>query len=85
MNILNAAAVVICCFALTNDSEAKPLPETGFVVADIGSELFVAMQPGLSAPFRLSDWLSDYGSGGFPQDFSDEHRRMEEWETDPNQ
>ena len=83
MSILNAAAVITCCLALSNNAAASPSPETGFVVADAGSELLVAIEPELSAPFRLLEWLSDNGSGGFPQDFSDEHRRMEEWEADP--
>jgi hypothetical protein len=78
-------ALIVCCFVLTKDSEAKPSPETDFVVADVESGLFVAIQSEHSAPFLLSDWLSDNGSGGFPQDFSDEHRRIDEWESSPDQ
>jgi len=78
-------ALIICCFVLAKDSEAKPSPETGIVVADARSELFVAIRLELSAPFLRSEWLSDHGSGGFPEGFSDEHRRMDEWETDPEQ
>ncbi|MGH6875623.1 MAG: hypothetical protein ACREDW_11440 [Aestuariivirgaceae bacterium] len=31
--------------------------------------------------FSLQDWLSDNGSGGFPENFSDENRVLDEWET----
>ncbi|HKG72873.1 MAG TPA: hypothetical protein VKA79_01415 [Aestuariivirgaceae bacterium] len=36
-----------------------------------------------SEPFSLSDWLSDNGSGGFPENFSDEDRRLDQWDTIP--
>jgi hypothetical protein len=36
-----------------------------------------------SEQFSLKDWLSDNGSGGFPENFSDEDRRMDEWGTIP--
>ena len=31
--------------------------------------------------FSLTDWLSDNGSGGFPASFSDEDRRLDQWDT----
>jgi hypothetical protein len=33
-----------------------------------------------NSAFRLEDWLGDNGSGGFPANFSDEHRRHDPWE-----
>lgn len=36
-----------------------------------------------SEQFSLKDWLSDNGSGGFPENFSDEERRLEEWDIIP--
>ena len=36
-----------------------------------------------SEPFSLRDWLSDNGSGGFPENFSDEDRRLDQWDTIP--
>lgn len=33
--------------------------------------------------FSLGDWLSDNGSGGFPENFSDEDRRLDQWDTIP--
>jgi hypothetical protein len=36
-----------------------------------------------SEQFSLKDWLSDDGSGGFPEKFSDENRVLDEWETIP--
>ena len=75
------SALIVCCFVLTKDSEAKPSAENVFVMAGAGSELFVALQPDLSAPFLLSEWKSDSGSGGFNENFSDEHRHMDESET----
>jgi hypothetical protein len=36
-----------------------------------------------SEQFSLKDWLSDNGSGGFPENFSDEDRRLDEWDTIP--
>jgi hypothetical protein len=33
--------------------------------------------------FSLKDWLSDNGSGGFPENFSDDDRRLDEWDTIP--
>jgi hypothetical protein len=33
--------------------------------------------------FSLTDWLSDNGSGGFPENFSDEDRRLDQWDTIP--
>jgi hypothetical protein len=77
--------LAICCLVLTKDSEAKPSIEKVLVMADTGSEVLVAKHPEVSAPFQRSEWLSDHGSGRFPEDFSDEHRRMDKWETDPNQ
>lgn len=75
------SVLMVCCLVLTKDSEAKPSIENVFAMAAVGSEVFVALQPELSAPFLLSEWLSDSGSGGFTENFSDEHRRMDEWET----
>jgi hypothetical protein len=36
-----------------------------------------------SEQFSLRDWLSDDGSGGFPENFSDEDRRLDQWDTIP--
>jgi hypothetical protein len=36
-----------------------------------------------SEQFSLTDWLSDNGSGGFPENFSDEDRRLDQWDTIP--
>jgi hypothetical protein len=78
------SALIVCCLVLTKDSEAKPSIENVFAMAAVGSEVFMALQPELSTPFLLSEWLSDSGSGGFTENFSDEHRRMDEWETGPD-
>ena len=40
-------------------------------------------QSNSSEQFSLKDWLSDNGSGGFPENFSDEDRRLDEWDTIP--
>lgn len=79
------SVLAICCLVLTKDSEAKPSTEKVLVMADPRSEVLVAKHPELSAPFLRSEWLSDHGSGGFPEDFSDEHRRMDKWETELTQ
>ena len=36
-----------------------------------------------SEQFSMKDWLSDNGSGGYPENFSDEDRRLEEWDIIP--
>ena len=36
-----------------------------------------------SEQFSLKNWLSDNGSGGFPEYYSDEDRVLDEWETIP--
>jgi hypothetical protein len=80
---LKISVLVICCLALTKDSEAKPLAEDSFTTAYADREQPLAIEPEhfLSAPFRLSDWYQDHGSGGFPENFSDEHPRLDEWEN----
>jgi hypothetical protein len=40
-------------------------------------------QSNSSEQFSMKNWLSDNGSGGFPENFSDEDRVLDEWETIP--
>lgn len=80
------SALAICCLVLTKDSEAKPLAEENFTTAYAARELPLAIEPEqfAPAPFRLSDRYWDHGSGGFSENFSDEHPRMDEWEALPD-
>ena len=41
------------------------------------------VQSNSSEQFSLKDWLSENGSGGFPEGFSDENRRLDQWDTMP--
>ena len=62
-------------------SNAKPESENA-VVAEATSEVSLAIQPE-QEPFLLSDWYQDSGSGGFPENFSDERRLVVEWDNTP--
>ena len=75
------SALVVCC-ALPEYSEAMPLTDDGF---DTGAELSLAIPPeqSLSTSFLLSEWYQDTGSGGFPENFTDEYRLIDEWERSP--
>jgi hypothetical protein len=53
---------------------SDPLPAS-FVIAP-------AFSP---TPFRLLDWMTDNGSGGFPEGFDDENRRLYNWDQSPDQ
>jgi hypothetical protein len=72
--------LIICCVVLSEYSVAKPSTV----------ESLNAWSPGtpceqLSAPFVLSEWNQDTGSGGFPPNFSDERLLIDEWEKSPDE
>ena len=77
------AALVVCC-ALPEYSEAMPSTDDGF---NTGVELSLTIPPeqSLSTSFLLSEWYQETGSGGFPADFSDEFRILDEWERSPDE
>ena len=52
-----------------------------------GVELSLAIPPeqSLSTSFLLPEWYQDTGSGGFPENFTDEHRLIDEWERSPDE
>jgi hypothetical protein len=73
-----------CIMMLTGQSPAKSPseerlekpPSFNLAAAPLG-------QSYSSEQFSLKEWLSDNGSGAFPEDFSDEDRVLDEWETIP--
>jgi hypothetical protein len=85
IRLSKTAALLMCCLILTDDSQAKPLAEKSITTAYVEGEKLQAVEPEPLVPalFRLSDWYRDNGSGGFADDFSDEHPRMDEWENVP--
>jgi hypothetical protein len=73
-----------CAIMLTGQSPAYSAREE--ISEKSPSYSLAEARLGLSDPskrFSLKDWLSDNGSGGFPENFSDEDRRLDEWETIP--
>jgi hypothetical protein len=73
-----------CAIMLTGQSPAYSAREE--ISEKSPSYSLAGARLGLSDPseqFSLKDWLSDNGSGGFPENFSDEDRRLDEWDTIP--
>ena len=62
-------------YSAREDLSEKP-PSYSFAQAPL-------RQSNSSEQFSLKDWLSDNGSGGFPENFSDEGRRLDEWDIIP--
>ena len=62
-------------FSARDDLSEKP-PSYSFAEAAL-------RQSNSSEQFSLKDWLSDNGSGGFPENFSDEDRPFDEWDIIP--
>lgn len=60
-------------------AQAKPTAELKLLLADAGPEDSIAAQL-VPSPFRISDYWSTHGSGGFAEGFSDEHRRVDKWQ-----
>jgi hypothetical protein len=74
-----------CAIMLTGQSPAYS-PREDISEASSSSYSFAEAplrQSNSSEQFSLKDWLSDNGSGGFPENFSDEDRRLQEWDMIP--
>jgi hypothetical protein len=78
------AALGACCLlALPAPLCAKPPSKESLektAVIEVITPLRQASPPGR---FSLTEWLSDNGSGGFREGYSDEHRVLDRWETVP--
>jgi len=81
---IGVALAGFCAILLTGQPPAYSAPEE-FGEKPPPNSLAVASlsQGNSSEPFSLRDWLSDNGSGGFPENFSDEDRRLDQWDTIP--
>jgi len=79
-----AALAGYCAIMLTGQSPAYSAHEE---IAEKPLSYQMAVVPlspsNSSEQFSPKDWLSDNGSGGFPEKFSDENRVPDEWETIP--
>jgi hypothetical protein len=71
-----------CAITLTGESLTKP-PFDERLEKPLSSGLAIAPLDQSDTSFSLKEWLSDNGSGGFPENFSDEDRVLDEWETIP--
>ena len=73
-----------CAIMLTGQSPAKPSFDERLEKPPSFSVVAAPFGQGQSPErFSLTDWLSDNGSGGFSENFSDEDRVLDEWETIP--
>jgi hypothetical protein len=81
---ISVAFAGFCAIMLTGQSPAYSARED---ISETSSSYSFAEAPlrqsNSSEQFSLKDWLSDNGSGGFPENFSDEDRRLDEWDTIP--
>jgi len=81
---IGVALAGYCAVMLTGQSPAYSAREE---ISETSSSYSFAEAPlrqsNSSEQFSLKDWLSDNGSGGFPENFSDEERRLEEWDIIP--
>jgi hypothetical protein len=72
-----------CAIMLTGQSPAQSSREEAFEKQPSYSLAVAPLSQSNSSEFSLKNWLSDNGSGGFPENFSDEDRVLDEWETIP--
>jgi hypothetical protein len=80
------SAQAVCCIIFSTPSEAMPSQENA-KMADRFRELTSLLQPeqSRSSSFQISEWYQINGSGGFEENFSDEHRFPNEWEMKPDE
>jgi hypothetical protein len=81
--IIKSSVGLFTCFLLSEEVGAKPIEEE--MIATLAQpSILGAVEPGIaSLPFISSEWLADNGSGGFPEGFTDEHPRIDKWDTEP--
>jgi hypothetical protein len=82
MILLKIIAVLSCYAALSAAASSAHDASNEF---DSLRASFVANSAFSSAPFHLSDWMRDNGSGGFPEGFDDEHRRLDDRDQSPDE
>jgi hypothetical protein len=81
--VMRSSIALFACFLLSGEVGAKPVEEERFAAFAQPSVLFTVKPEIASSPFFSSEWLADNGSGGFPEGFTDEHPRIDKWETEP--
>lgn len=79
-----AALAGYCAIMLTGQSPPQSSREETFEKQPSYSLAVAPLGQSNSSEFSLKKWLSDNGSGGFPENFSDEDRILDEWETIPD-
>jgi hypothetical protein len=81
---IGVALAGFCAILLTDQPPAySAREELGEKPPPYSLAVATLSQGNSSGQFSLTDWLSDNGSGGFPENFSDEDRRLDQWDTIP--